>query len=129
MKGNKNERQNHRSCRCNNSWCSSWRNVRLGVLIMMSRHDAYYEPNDSGDNSDEIDELTWQLMKAGAEYDPNDASRVAEALSELDVDTAKALQDCIDTEDYEKIGRKIMMITFDYMERFAKDQAEREIND
>jgi threonyl-tRNA synthetase len=29
----------------------------------------------------------------------------------------------------EKIGRKIMMLTFDYMERFAKDAAENEIND
>jgi len=95
----------------------------------MNRADAYYEPDDSGDNSDEIDERTWQLMKAGAEYDPNDASRVAEALGELDVNTAKALQDCIDTGNYETIGRKIMMITFDYMERFAKDAAENEIND
>jgi hypothetical protein len=102
----------------------------MGVLIMgMSMHDRYYEPDDSGDNSDEIDERTWQLMKSGAEYDPNDSCRVAEALSELDVDTAKALQDCIDTGNYETIGRKIMMITFDYMEKFAKDQAEREIND
>jgi hypothetical protein len=35
----------------------------------------------------------------------------------------------IDTGDYEKIGRKVMMLAFDYMERFAKDAAEREIND
>ena len=96
----------------------------------MSRlHDHYYEPDDYDDRSDEIEERTWELMKAGAEYDPNDASRVAEALGELDTDTAKALQDCIDTGDYEKIGRKIMMITFDYMERYAKDAAENEIND
>lgn len=96
----------------------------------MSRlHDHYYEPDDYDDRSDEIEERTWQLMKAGAEYDPNDASRVAEALGELDVDTAKALQDCIDTGDYEKIGRKVMMIAFDYMERYAKSAAENEIND
>ena len=95
----------------------------------MNRADAYYEPDDYDDRSDEIDELTYQLMKPGAEYDPNDASRVAEALGELDTDTASALQDCIDTGDYEKIGRKVMMIAFDYMERFAKDHAEHEIND
>ena len=102
-----------------------WEDFKMG----MSRHDAYYEPDDYDDRSDEIEERTWQLMKVGAEYDPKDASRVAEALGELDVDTAKALQDCIDTGNYETIGRKIMMITFDYMERFAKDAAENEIND
>jgi hypothetical protein len=95
----------------------------------MSRHDAYYEPDDYDDRSDEIDERTWQLMKAGAEYDPNDASRVAEALGDLDAERADALQAMIDTKDYEKIGRKIMMLTFDYMEKFAKDAAENEIND
>lgn len=95
----------------------------------MSRHDAYYEPDDYDDRSDEIDERTYQLMKDGAEYDPNDASRVAEALGELDADKAAALQAMIDTKDYEKIGRKIMMLTFDYMEKFAKDAAENEIND
>jgi hypothetical protein len=95
----------------------------------MSRlHDHYYEPDDYDDRSDEIDELTFQLMKKGAEYDPNNASRVAEALGELDTDTAIALQDCIDTGDYAIIGRKIMMIAFDYMERFAKDHAEHETN-
>lgn len=95
----------------------------------MSRlHDHYYEPDDYDDRSDEIDELTYQLMKKGAEYDPNDASRVAEALGELDTDTAKALQDCIDTGNYEMIGRKVMMIAFDYMERFAKSHAEHETN-
>jgi len=95
----------------------------------MNRADAYYEPNDYDDRSDEIEERTWQLMKVGAEYDPKDSSRVAEALGEISPDNVKALQDCIDTGDYEKIGRKIMMITFDYMERYAKDAAENEIND
>jgi hypothetical protein len=95
----------------------------------MSRlHDHYYEPDDYDDRSDEIDELTFQLMKKGAEYDFNNASRVAEALGELDTDTAIALQDCIDTGDYAIIGRKIMMIAFDYMEGFAKDHAEHETN-
>jgi hypothetical protein len=97
----------------------------------MKSYDSWLEApyHDYDDRSDEIEERTWQLMKKGAEYDPNDASRVAEALGDLDTDTAKALQDCIDTGDYEIIGRKIMMITFDYMERFAKDAAENEIND
>lgn len=96
----------------------------------MSLHDHYYQPDEDYDNRcDEIDERTWELMKPGAEFDPNDASKVAEALNDLDVDTAKDLQDCIDTGNFEMIGRKVMMITWDYMEKFAKDVAEFETND
>jgi hypothetical protein len=47
----------------------------------------------------------------------------------IDKERADALQAMIDTGDYEKIGRKVMMLAFDYMERFAKDAAENEIND
>lgn len=95
----------------------------------MSRlHDHYYEPDDYDDRSDEIDELTYQLMKPGAEYDYRTAQAVAEAMGDLDTEQANALQAIIDTEDYEQIGRKVMMMALDYMERFAKDHAEHEIN-
>jgi hypothetical protein len=96
---------------------------------MMSRHDAYYEPDDYDDRTDEIEELTWQLMKPGAEYDHRTAQAVYEAMGDLSTDEANSLQAIIDTNDYEKIGRKIMMMAYDYMERFAKDAAESEIND
>ena len=95
----------------------------------MSKHDAYYEPQDYDDRSDEIEHRTYELMKVGANYDYITASAIAEALSELDVAGADSLQAMIDTGDYEKIGRKVMMMTLDYMERFAKDAAENEIND
>jgi hypothetical protein len=91
----------------------------------MSRHDAYYEPDDYDDRSDEIEERTWELMKKGGEYDPKNVHKVLEALGEISVDTANALQDCIDTDNYELIGRKIMSIAFDYLERYATEQAER----
>ncbi len=96
---------------------------------MLSKHDAYYEPQDYDTRSDEIEHRTYELMKVGAKYDYRTASAIAEALSELDVESADSLQAMIDTGDYEKIGRKIMMMTSDYMERFAKDAAENEIND
>jgi len=96
---------------------------------MMSKHDAYYEPQDYDNRSDEIEHRTYELMKVGAKYDYRTASAIAEALSELDVAGADSLQAMIDTGDYEKIGRKVMMMTLDYMERFAKDAAESEIND
>jgi hypothetical protein len=95
----------------------------------MSRHDAYYEPEDYDTRSDEIEHRTYELMKVGAKYDYRTASAIAEALSELDVTGADSLQAMIDTGDYEKIGRKVMMMALDYMERFAKDAAESEIND
>ena len=109
---------------------SFWRYVRLRGLIMgMNRADAYYEPDDYDDRTDEIEERTWQLMKPGAEYDCKNAGRVSEAISEMSVNDAEALQAVIDTGNFELIGRKIMSMTFDYMEHFAKDAAESEIND
>jgi hypothetical protein len=96
---------------------------------MMNRHDAYYEPDDSDDRSDEIDERTWHLMKPGAQYDHRTTQAVSEAMGDLDAEKANALQAIIDTGDYEQIGRKVMMMALDYMERFAKEAAESEIND
>ena len=95
----------------------------------MNRADAYYEPDDYDDRSDEIEERTWHLMKAGAKFDYKTSGAIAEALSELSVDDSEALQDVINTGDYEKIGMKIMMMAADYMETHAKNWAESEIND
>jgi hypothetical protein len=47
----------------------------------------------------------------------------------MGVDDAKALQDVIDTGDFEMIGRKVTNMAYEYMERFALDSAENEIND
>ena len=95
----------------------------------MSKHDAYYEPQDYDDRSDEIEHRTYELMKVGGEYDYRTTQAIAEAMGDLDAQRADALQAMIDTGDYEKIGRKVMMMASDYMERFAKDAAENEIND
>ena len=95
----------------------------------MNRHDAYYEPEDDYNNSDEFDYEVSQLMKPGAEYDYRTTQAIAEAMGDLDAAKADALQAMIDTGDYEKIGRKVMMMALDYMERFAKSAAENEIND
>jgi hypothetical protein len=100
-----------------------------GKKMGMSKHDAYYEPTDYDDRSDEIEERTWHLMKPGAEYDYRTTQAITEALGDLDTEKANALQAIIDTQDYEQIGRKIMMMALDYMERYAKNAAENEIND
>lgn len=95
----------------------------------ISRHDAYYEPDDYDDRSDEIEERAWELMKPGAEWDYRTTQAVSEAMGDLDTERADALQAIIDTGDYEKIGRKVMMMALDYYERFALNDAENEIND
>ena len=95
----------------------------------MSRHDAYYEPDDYDDRSDEIEERTWELMKIGGQFDYRTSGAISEALSEMGVDDAKALQDAIDTGDFEQIGRKVIAMSMEYMEHHAKEVAEFEIND
>jgi len=95
----------------------------------MSRHDAYYEPDDYDDRSDEIEERAWQLMKPGAMFDYRTSGAISEALGEMGVDDAKALQDVIDSGDHEALGRKLICMAMEYMEGHAKSVAENEIND
>lgn len=89
----------------------------------------YYEPDDYDDRSDEIEERTWELMKIGGQFDYRTSGAISEALGEMGVDDSQALQDVIDTGDYEKIGRKLITMAMDYMEHHAKEVAEFEIND
>lgn len=95
----------------------------------MSRHDAYYEPEDYDDRTDEIEERAWELMKVGGMYDYKTAGSLAESLSEMSVDDAQSLQDVIDSGNYEALGRKLISMSCDYMERYALQTAEYEIND
>jgi hypothetical protein len=95
--------------------------------MSMNRHDAYYEPEDYDDRTDEIEERAWQLMKKGAKWDYRTTQAISEMFGELDVDQAKSLQDVIDIGDYQMLGQKIMSMACDYMEKFALDSAEREL--
>jgi len=93
----------------------------------MSRHDAYYEPDDYDDRSDEIEERTWEMLKVGGKFDYKTTSAIGEMLSELGVDDAKAIQDVIDSGDYEALGRKLIAMSCDYHERYAREVAEHEV--
>lgn len=101
----------------------------MGYGLNNLMHDRYYEPDDYDDRSDEIEERTWELMKVGAQYDYRTTSAISEMMSELGVDDAKAIQDVIDSGNYEALGRKLISMSCDYMERIAKEVAEFEIND
>ena len=95
----------------------------------MNRADAYYEPDDYDDRSDEIEERTWQLLKVGGKFDYRTSGAISEALSEMAVDDSQSLQDAIDTGDFAMLGRKIISMAMEYMEGHAKEVAEFEIND
>ena len=47
----------------------------------------------------------------------------------MGVDDSQALQDVIDSGDYEQLGRKLISMACEYMEGHAKEVAEFEIND
>ncbi len=94
----------------------------------MNREDSYYEPDDYDDRSDEIEERAWELMKPGRQYDPKTSNAISEALSEMSIDEASALQDVINTGNYEIIGRKVMMMAYEYMEGWAKQSAENDLD-
>ena len=94
----------------------------------MNRADAYYEPEDDHDNSDEFDYEVSELLKRGADYDYRTTQAVSEAMGDLDKEKADSLQAIIDTGDYEKIGRKVMMMAYDYMESFAISTVEHDFN-
>lgn len=87
----------------------------------MSKHDAYYEPEDEP-NDDEIRFRTDELMRT-QEYDAYQLNNVMEAITEISLADAEALQLVLDTKDHLAIGRKIWDITYSYMEKFAESQA------
>jgi len=128
--GNENEAQINRMAWSCNSWrCISSYFCRRHLIMGMSRHDAYYEPEDYDNRSDEIEARAWELMKVGGPYDYRTSGAISEMMGELDIDQAKALQDVINSGDYEALGRKIIAMSCDYMERIATEVAEFEIND
>lgn len=89
----------------------------------MSRHDAYYEPQDDSDAIafEEAEHEAWKMIQKGGMYDFMTVTAISECLSELGVDDANALQDMIDTGDFEKIGRKIVCMAENYMMNHALD--------
>lgn len=90
----------------------------------MTLHDNYYQPDETFDNRQfQVEEEAWSMMQRGKKWDYRTTQAIAEAMAELDIKQDADLQAMIDTNDYEKIGRKIMMIAHDYMEKFALDDA------
>lgn len=81
------------------------------------------------DNEDEeiyIEERVPELMKT-EEYDPSSISHMGEAISEASEADQATIRDYIEQKDWAKLGLKLYVITYDYMEKYAESQAQREV--
>ena len=92
----------------------------------MSRHDAYYEPED--DDSDLLDERVAELLKS--DYDPTEYSNFSEGICEANESDREAVEDILkqSTIDYEALGRKLFCMAYDYMEKFAENHAQEDLS-
>ena len=82
------------------------------------------------DNEDEeiyIENRVPELMKT-SDYDPSDVSHLAEAISEASKDDQDIICDYIEQRDWAKLGQKLYVMSYDYMEHFATSEAQREVS-
>ena len=81
------------------------------------------------DNEDEeiyIEERVPELMKT-KDYDPSDVGHMAEAISEASADDQAIIRDYIEQKDWAKLGQKLYVMSYDYMEHFAESAAQSEV--
>lgn len=82
---------------------------------------------DGEDEAIYIEERVPELMKVGEDYDPTDTGRMAEAISEASDEDQATIRDYIEQKDWAKLGLKLYVIAYDYMEKYAEDAAQREV--
>jgi hypothetical protein len=82
---------------------------------------------DSEDEEIYIEERVPELM-ATKDYDPSDVSHMAEAISEASKDDQDIIRDYIEQKDWAKLGQKLYVMSYDYMEKFAEYEAQREVS-
>ena len=86
--------------------------------------------NAAYDGEDEeiyIEERVPELM-ATKDYDPSDTSHMAEAISEASAADQEIIRDYIEQRDWAKLGQKLYVMSYYYMEHFAKMEAQREVS-
>ena len=86
--------------------------------------------NAAYDGEDEeiyIEERVPELMTS-KDYDPSDTSHMAEAISEASKDDQEIIRDYIEQRDWAKLGQKLYVMSYDYMEQFATSEAQREVS-
>jgi hypothetical protein len=86
----------------------------------MSRHDAYYEPEDDYMDSDEFQCEVAELMKD--EYNPCTWGNFCEAFEGVqDSEVVAQLEEMLEKRDFMALGRKLWNMSYEYQERFATD--------
>lgn len=88
----------------------------------MNREDAYYEPEDSPHDSEEMQWEIEQLMKG--ELNPDDYSNFAEAIYEAGQKDREAVEDilCQPQINFEALGRKLYDMAYSYAEKWAEER-------
>lgn len=85
----------------------------------MNREDAYYEPEDDYEDSEEFQWEVDELMKS--ELNPDDYGIFAEAIYEADKKDREAVEDilCQSRINFEALGRKLYDMAYSYAEGIA----------
>ena len=86
--------------------------------------------NAAYDGEDEeiyIEQRVPELMTT-KDYDPSDVSHMAEAISEASAIDQETIRDFIERKEWDKLGAKLFYMTYEYMEKFAESEAQREVS-
>ena len=81
---------------------------------------------DGEDEEIYIEQRVPELM-ATKDYDPADNSHMAEAIAEANADDQAIIRDYIEQRDWAKLGQKLYVMSYDYMEAYAQSTAQGEL--
>ena len=79
---------------------------------------------DGEDEQEEIEQRIAELLTS-KDYDPADTSHMAEAISEASAADQEIIRDYIEQRDWAKLGQKLYVMSYGYMEHFADNEAHR----
>lgn len=88
----------------------------------MNREDAYYEPEDHPNDSEEVQWEIDQLMNG--ELNPDAYCNFSEAINEADQKDREAVEDILfqNPINFEALGRKLYDIAYTYAEKWATER-------
>ena len=79
---------------------------------------------DGEDEQIEIEERIEELMTS-KEFDPTSTSHISDAIAEASPADQETIRDYIEQRDWAKLGQKLYIMTYNYMENFATEEAQR----
>jgi hypothetical protein len=83
---------------------------------------------DSEDEEIYIENRVEELMDDGEECDPENIDNLVEALSEASIVDRETMDDYIQQSEWEKLGLKIVTMSYNYMEARALDMEQSEVS-